>query len=283
MPDISKMIEDGVPIYVINRTHRVFGTPHLLMLEFPNPTGGRKSIVKLPPHPHPVNLSQKVAPVSAIGACQDFLSLLNNGALELIPPDDARRILADPDVQAAVRYADEKLKKRYNRPGGRVAEERRKGMNFKVKGGGSRVTDAVAQPEESGLSASDFTRQFIASKTAAWAAEDGEAEQLGNSMEAPGVGPAIVQFCVDLLENPELRRDSLMELRNMDDATLTSSDLAYMLSKLQDFDAITAYVRSVMAKRAGKKNTKPQAKTVKRPVEDDAPSTMDAMLDGDGK
>jgi len=258
--NLQEMVEKNVPIYVINRSAKVLGKPHLLMLEFRNPAGGRSSTVKLPPMPYPVNLSQRVAPPEAIPASQDFVDLINRGVLELVPPDKANSILKDPEVQASVRHAFSKLERRRQRPG-------KKKPDFRVKSGGSRMTDAVSHFDESEMTAGDFMRNL--QEESAFDVEEVNSQEALRVADSVTITPKIQQMVSDLLENPDLKKDYLMDLKAMDKDGLTDEDLHYMMDHLRSFDQITNYLRSVLAERAGKKSDgKKSSKSKKNTIMD---------------
>ena len=73
------------------------------------------------------------------------------------------------------------------------------------------------------------------------------------SAQTQTVSPKVVQFCIDLQEDPSLKKRYLTELKSMDEDTLTEEDLGYLMDQLREFDTIIAYVRSIMARRAGER------------------------------
>jgi hypothetical protein len=275
--DIHEMIEKGIPIYVINRSATVLGTPHRLMLNFPNPNGGRPNMVSLPPVQYPVNLSQMVAPPSAIGACQEFLNLLNRGVLELVPADRARQILANPDVQEVVKHAFKKMDKRANRPGGVQAKK----PNFKVVNSGSRATQSDPYPDEPVVSATAFLRDRPG-------VDNPFQDKLLEMDSVPAsevlastatINAKVMQLCADLQSNPELKQDYLLEIKAIDPDSLSQEDLGYLIDNLRGFDNIVAYVRGIMAKRVGNPGTragKAQRNPAKKPTKEST-SAVDAM------
>jgi len=248
--NLMDLIEKGIPIWVINRSAVVLGKPHRLMLEFPHPSGGKKSSVDLPPIQYPINLSQRVAPPSAIGMSQDFVDLLNNGVLEIVSPETANDMLRDPEARAAVKHAFDKLNNRKRGSGLRRSPD-----GFKVHTGG-RQTTATADlggDGNMGLSAKDFYQDVpgndISDDTESAVQE--HVKQMQVTAETSVVAPRIVTFCMDLNNNPELKKDFLMDLKTMDPSSLTEEDLGHMIEQLRDFDTIVSYVKSIMAKRAG--------------------------------
>ena len=272
--DIYEMIEQGVPIYVINRSATVLGKPLLLMIEFPNPNGGRKATVKLPPIQFPVCLSQRVAPPSAIGMSQDFIDLVNRGVLEVVAPDRARKILANPEAQAAVNLAFKKLDKRRARPGGIQAKK----PNFRVVNGGTKTTQSTPYFDEEQITPSTFVRGYPGDGEDANQFSENDLEidvapqdELQNSAT---VNPRIMQICADLQGNPELKQEYLLEIKSMDPDSLSQEDLGYITDNLRGFDTIIAYIRGLMAKRVGGVQQGRKSKK-SRPVED----VMDSALD----
>jgi hypothetical protein len=277
--DIHEMIDKGLPIYVINRSATVLGTPHRLMLNFPNPNGGRPNMVSLPPIQFPVNLSQMVAPPSAIGACQEFLNLVNRGVLEIVPADRARQILADPDAQAVVKHAFKKMDKRAQRPGGIQAKK----PNFKVVNSGARSTDSVPYPEDKDITASTFlqNRPGPADPFADKVLEMDSVPANEVLASSATINAKVMQICADLQSNPDLKQDFLLEIKAIDPDSLTQEDLGYMIDNLRGFDNIVAYVRGIMAKRVGggsAKAVKGAGKPPKRPTKEQT-SAADVMSD----
>jgi len=278
--DIHEMIEKGLPIYVINRSATVLGTPHRLMMNFPNPNGGRPNMVSLPPVQYPVNLSQMVAPPSAIGACHEFLNLVNRGVLEIIPADRARQILANPEVQEVVKHAFRKMDKRAQRLGGIQAKK----PNFKVVNGGARVTQSDPYPEDKDISATTFLRDRPG------VGQDEFQDKMLEMDSVPAnevlssntsINAKVMQICADLQSNPELKQDYLLEIKAIDPDSLSQEDLGYMIDNLRGFDNIVAYVRSIMAKRVGTsagKSAKFQKGQAKR-TKESAVDAMESALD----
>jgi hypothetical protein len=276
--DIHEMIEKGLPIYVVNRSATVLGTPHRLMLNFPNPNGGRPNMISLPPVQYPINLSQLVAPPSAIGACQEFLNLVNRGVLQIVPADTARKILANPDVQEVVKHAFKKMDKRTQRPGGIQAKK----PNFKVVNGGSRSTQSDPYPDEPEVTATSFLRD-----------QPGTGNPFQDKMlemdsvpanevlaSAATINTKVMQLCADLQSNPELKQDYLLEIKAIDPDSLTQEDLGYLIDNLRGFDNIVAYVRSIMAKRVGGAKVSRQARQPRKPKEpSSAADAMESALD----
>jgi len=256
--NIQELLEKNIPIWVINRSATVLGKPHRLMLEFPHPTGGKKSSVDLPPIPYPINLSARVAPPSAIGLSQDFVDLLNNGVLEIVSPERAAESLRDPEARAAVKHAFDKLSNRRRGSGLRATPG-----NFKVHTGG-RQTTATADlggDGNMGLTAKDFYHNVPGGH------DDDETEaavkqhiaQMQVTAESSTVTPRIVTFCLDLVNNPELKKDYLMDLKTMDPDSLSDEDLGYMVEQLKSFDTIVSHVKLIMAKRAGQDDDQEEA------------------------
>ncbi len=276
--DIQELIENGIPIWVINRSASILGKPHRLMLEFPHPTGGKKSSVDLPPIQYPINLSQRVAPPSAIGMSQDFVDLLNAGVLEIVTPEHAQDMLRDPEARAAVKHAFDKLNNRKRGSGLRQAPG-----NFKVHTGG-RQTDAAADLSEDGnmgLSAKDFYSNVPGNEEDPEDAVQKHVDQMKVASASKAVSPRIVTFCLDLNANPELKKDYLMDLKTMDPSSLTDEDLGYMVENLSDFDTIVSYVKSVMAKRAGQEEPSQRKSSKRRGRKPKGKHPMEEALDED--
>ena len=243
--NIQQMVDENIPIYVVNRSARVLGTAHVLVIEFPHPTGGRGSTVKIPPIKHPINLSRRVAPPSAIPLSTAFIDWVNKGVLEIIDVEDAKEILADPEVRAAVTQAYKKLDARR----GEALNPR---PQFKVKQGGSRETHAIADLDEARVSMSDFQSTALGDM----GLPQPEAQNaLTVTAETVTITPKIQKFCGDLQEDPALKGDYLRELKSWDEVVLNDDDIGYMLSQLNEFDNICAYLRSIKAARAGGSDT----------------------------
>jgi hypothetical protein len=241
MMDIQMMVDNNIPIYVVNRSARVLGTAHVLVIEFPHPTGGRGSTVKIPPIKHPINLTRRVAPPSAIPLSTAFIDWVNKGVLEIIDVEKAKEILSDPEVRASVTQAYKKLEARR----GEALNQR---PQFKVKQGGSRETHAVADLDEARLSMSDFQSSSLPEMGLP---QPEPQNALTVSAETITITPKIQKFCRDLQEDNSLKGDYLRELKSWDEVILSDDDIGYMLSQLSEFDNICAYLRSIKASRAG--------------------------------
>jgi hypothetical protein len=242
------MVDEGVPIYVVNRSARILGKSHLLVLEFPNPTGGRGSTVKLPPIKYPINLSRRVAPPSAIPMSRDFIDWVNRGVLEIILPEQAKEILSDPEARAAIRGAYDKMDQKRG-----MAAGMREAPNFNVRSGGQRETNAVADLNEAGLTAADFMGTTPESVRGPLPSQQMAAPQkaLEVSADTATVSPRVKQFCQDLVEDASLKRDYLVNLKSWDEDELSDDEIGYMLDRLSSFDSISSYLRSLLAARAG--------------------------------
>ncbi len=234
---IQQMVNEGIPIFVVNCSHRRLGKPHMLMLEFPNPTGGRKSTVKLPAIKYPINISQRVAPPEAIAMSQDFIDLINQGILKIVSPDEAQRVLKAPDARAAVNKAFNDISKR-------GIQQRRKN-SFNVRSGGSRVTRA--DPDLDSVDSNSFLNSAPGFATEVLSPK----ESLKVSAQSGAVDSKIVQLCMDLQDNPDLQQDYLLDFKGMDEDALATEDLHYIMEHCSKFANISAYIRSILAKRAG--------------------------------
>lgn len=238
---IQQMVDQNQQIYVVNRSARVLGKAHMLVIEFPHPTGGRGSTVKIPPIKYPINITRRVAPPSAIPLSTAFIDWVNKGVLEIVPQERAKEILSDPEVRATIDYAYKKMNKRRG-------EALNKRPQFKVKRGGDRETHGVADLDDAGLTAADFYSNMAEEMSLP---QPTPQDALSVSAETIQVKPKIQQFCADLQEDPALKGDYLLELKGWDEGTLTEDDIGYMLSQLREFDNICAYLRSIKASRAG--------------------------------
>jgi hypothetical protein len=239
--DIQQMVDKNIPIYVVNRSARVLGTAHVLVIEFPHPTGGRGSTVKIPPIKHPINLTRRVAPPSAIPLSTAFIDWVNKGVLEIIPHEKAKEILSDPEVRASVKQAYKKLE-------ARRGESLHQRPQFNVRQGGARETHAIADLDEARLSMADFQSTALPEMGLPQPAPQGA---LTVSAETIQIAPRIQKFCSDLQEDASLKGDYLLELKGWDEEILSDDDIGYMLSQLSEFDTICAYLRSIKASRAG--------------------------------
>ena len=76
---------------------------------------------------------------------------------------------------------------------------------------------------------------------------------LNDWLKVPGARYYFYDDCIDLQEDPSLKKRYLTELKSMDEDTLTEEDLGYLMDQLREFDTIIAYVRSIMARRAGER------------------------------
>lgn len=280
MNDLQGMVDRGEPIFVVNRSARVLGKAHLLVLEFPNPTGqGRGQTVKIPPIKYPINLTRRVAPPQAIPMSTAFVNWVNQGVLEIVPAERAREILANPEAQAAVKGAYEKIARRR----GDALRQKEK-PNFRVRHGGAQETRAYADLDASDLTAADFSASTpgafdienlpgVPKPQKQGALKVAEASQL--------VQPKIEQFCGDLIEDPSLKGNYLIELKSWDEETLSDDDIGYMLQQLSDFDNICSYLRAIKAQRvsdAMEAQDRVSNKRMKRKGKKGRPSA-DALMD----
>lgn len=246
MIDIQKMVDDGEPIYVVNKSASILGKSHLLVIEFPNPSGGRGSTVKIPPFKYPVNLTIQVAPPAAIPMSRSFINWVNRGVLKIMPREQAEAILSQPEVKNAVEAAYNKLDSQQRQSSLRNTPQ------FKVRNGGARETRAYADLAESDLTAADF---YGTTPEAAHPQVDVAPQNELRTAETEAVSPRIQRFCADLLEDPSLKKDFLQTLKSWDEEELSDDELGYMLDQLGAFENISSYVRSLMAERAGMKAT----------------------------
>jgi len=265
MVNLQEMVDNGETIYVVNRSARVLDKAHVLVIEFPHPTGGRGSTVKIPAIKHPINLTRRVAPPSAIPLSTAFVDWLNRGVLEIIPEERAREILRDPDVRASVEQAYKKLDARR---GG----ARQNTPQFAVKSGGDRETHGIADLGESRLTMSDFQSSMPGEIGLPKAAPQGPLEV---SAETIQIASKIKQFCVDLQSDPSLKGDYLLTLKGWDEEGLSDDDIGYMLSHLREFDNICSYLRSVKASRAGDSSDFEPKGISKRQSKKKTPSILD--------
>jgi len=251
MVDIQKMVDEGEQIYVVNKSARILGKSHLLVLEFPNPSGGRGSTVKIPPIKYPINLTRQVAPPSAIPMSRSFVNWVNRGVLEVMSEANARAILSDPEAKNAIRAAYNKLDSQQRQSAGI-----RDTPNFKVRNGGARETRAYADLEESGLTQADFYGQSPEDAHRP-IVETVSPSELRTGGEHEAVSARIQKFCADLQDDPSLKKDFLTTLKSWDEDEFTGAELGYLLDNLGAFENISSYIRSLMADRAGKKSATP--------------------------
>jgi hypothetical protein len=268
MKNLQEMVDDGETIYVINRSGRALGKAHVLVIEFPHPTGGRGSTVKIPPIKHPINITRRVAPPSAIPLSTAFNDWVNRGVLEIVPEEKAREILKDPEVRASVAQAYRKLD---TRRGGNLQQR----PTFKVRNGGDRETHGIADLDDSGLSMSNFQSSLPPGMDLPQPEPQGALEV---SAETIKVDPKIVQFCVDLQTDSSLKGDYLLTLKGWDEEMMSDDDIGYMLSQLSAFDSICTYLRSIKAARIGgddHDSGKRSARRAKRVTSRKVPSLLD--------
>ncbi len=244
--NFAKMVEEGKPIYVINRSARVLGKAHLLVLNFPNPAGGRGKTVKLPPTKYPVNLSRRVAPPQAIPMSTDFVDWVNRGVIEVVTPEQAREVLSDPEARASVKEAFAKLSMKKTAHLGAKPK-------FNVKHGGDRTTRSVGYPDEDDLSIRHF--QGSTPEEAHVSLEEMASPQEGLRLAAKSanVSAKIERFCAELLEDPSLKKGHLRTFKSWDEMEASDAELGFILDKLGHFEGIAAYAKSLMAQRAGGK------------------------------
>lgn len=247
--NLQKMVDEGQPIYVVNKSATVpqmQGKTHVLVIEFPGEGGARGSTVTIPAIKYPINLTRRVAPPSAIPKSRALVNWLDMGVLEIVPPKKARQVLEDPAAQAAIKRAYSKLSQK--RGGALAAQEQNK--DFKVKHGGARETRAYADLDEAGLTSKDFYGNTP---------EEAHPEiEIATPQEALRVSAAdtqisakIVKFCQDLIEDPDLKKDHLIDLKSWEEESLSDDEVGYMLEHLGGFDTISSYLKKLLAKRSG--------------------------------
>lgn len=247
MIDIQKMVDEGEPVYVVNKSASILGKSHLLVIEFPNPSGGRGSTVKIPPIKYPINISRQVAPPAAIPMSRSFINWVNRGVLKIIPRAEAEELLSRPEVKNAVDAAYDKLDAQK-----RQSASLRNTPKFNVRHGGARETRAYADLDESTLTAADF---YGNTPEAAHPLVEVAPQNELRIAETEDISPRIQRFCADLVEDPSLKKDFLQTLKSWDEDELSDDELGYMLDQLGSFENISSYVRSLMAERAGVKAT----------------------------
>ncbi len=261
MIDIQKMVDEGEQIYVVNRSARILGTSHLLVLEFPNPSGGRGSTVKLPPLKYPINLTRRVAPPTAIPMSRSFINWVNRGVLQIVPAEEAQATLQAPEAQNAIRAAYKKLDSQQRQSAGQRATP-----NFKVRNGGARETRAYADLDQANLTAADF---YGNTPEAAHPQVDVAPQNELRIADTDTVSPRVQRFCTDLKEDPTLKKDFLVTLKSWDEEELSDEELGFLLDSLGAFENISSYVRSLLADRAGARATASDGVMVAGPELDD--------------
>lgn len=93
---LDELLASGKPIYVKNATKNPGGVIHLSITD---PYSGKRQALNIPKTWIPICLNDRLSK-SMIEGSWDLRTCISNGALKLIDPDEARKLLSEEDAQA---------------------------------------------------------------------------------------------------------------------------------------------------------------------------------------
>lgn len=226
MLDVQELIRNDKPIYVLNKTNRFLEKrgPHVLEIK-----DGNKRVAKIivPATKYPFLLSGHVPP-KLLAESTEFYAALSKGILELVDPDDAKRIMSDPVAQDVVDTAMRKFQptvRTINPPPELKAGNKRE-EDDRVPPGADRGISQTSQAENP---EGDLTLK-VANK------------------DENGPSGTVEQIVMDLESDPDLESEKFNELAAID---LTEADLGYLMRKCHSFPKILSWARKEMANLVG--------------------------------
>lgn len=255
--NLKQLIETDQPIYVKNASKKATGKDLLIMLNFKDAQGNNRP-VKLPSMKYPVDISRMVAPRQLLGESTDFLRLLSNGILELIPQEKAEQMLGLPGAQAAVAREYDKRKQGMTASGGKD--------RFGLRVRGSSVQDQQL-PETEGLE--DFEARMMRPPIPKEYQDElpnviGDFEVVNDQgafmlqAKSDGIDPRIAQLMATLIEDAGSKGEVLQDLQIMDEEAISDEDLGYVMEKSRNFPPIVSWAKKILASRQPTSPTKPR-------------------------
>jgi hypothetical protein len=226
MLDVQELIRNDKPIYVLNKTNRYLEKrgPHVLEIK-----DGNKRVAKIiiPATKYPFLLSGHVPP-KLLAESTEFYDALSKGILELVDPDEAKRIMADPIAKDVVDTAMRKFQptvRTINPPPELVAGNKRE------------EDDRVPPGTNRGISMSSQADERSGDLTMRVAGDDGD-----------GPSGTVEQIVMDLESDPDLESEKFNELAGLD---LTEADLGYLMLKCKAFPKIISWAKKELANLVG--------------------------------
>lgn len=244
--DVQELVRQNKPIYVYNRTGRYLETPGPYVLEIKE-HGKRAAQVIIPATKYPFLVSGHV-PSKLLADSTEFYAALSKGILELVDPEEARKIMQDPIAQKVQQQALRKFQPVKREP--RVPPEVgiKDQSNYRPPGANTGISGL---PEESN------TPLVVAGAKG----EDPDQES--------DVNPKVLQIVMDLQSDPDLYEEKYLELAGMEN--LSDLDYGYLLSNCQQFSKIIQLAKSELANLVGADGA--AELEAEQEVEDAAPKT----------
>lgn len=227
MLDVQELINNDKPIYVLNKTNRYLEKrgPHVLEIK-----DGNKRVAKviIPATKYPFLLSSHVPP-KLLAESTEFYAAISKGILELVDPDEAKRIMSDPIAQEVVDTAMRKFQptvRTINPPPELIAGNKRENDDRVPPGADRGISQVPADddPRNANL------KMKVANK------------------DEDGPSGTVEQIVMDLESDPNLESDKFNELAALD---LTEADLGYLMRKCKDFPKILSWAKKSLANLVG--------------------------------
>lgn len=227
MPELQQLIKENKPIYVRNRTGTILGEPHPYHLEIRGDNNDKYSIV-VPAVRYPFLIAN--VPGELLARSIDLLKALQKKALELVDPDKAKKELMDPLAQATIDQALSRFGRDYAAPRAQPTFSTRTAQpGHSVAMQPRTATDRnVLQPE---------------------GVTDGPQQPQPLTTADQDIRPNIIQLCMDLARNPDLRDDVFLELNGKEPESFNQEELGYIINKCREHSKITQWAKKLLAER----------------------------------
>ena len=157
----------------------------------------------------------------------DFAKALQTGALVLMDPEEARKELEDPLAQKAIDKALERFGRNYVPP-------RAQPVNL--------TTRAVKQGQPVAVQP-----RHAADREAL--ARDGQLTDAEVLSEENDIDRSIIQLCLDLEANPDLRDDVFLELHGRDQDSYSREELGYIIRKCTTHSKIVQWAKNLLSEQ----------------------------------
>ena len=225
MPDLYKLLEQGLPVYVTNKSA---GT---ILLEFKRQ--GVKTMpfeARIPPiSDYPVNVANFVPYPVLKEDSTTLFTWLSKGLLVLHDPEVVKHMYeAEPELEAAV---NEVVSKANNRKGFVT-----KDLGFGVAPGSAEQAAAIFGKDV------DPVERALSGKPAPMPTSSSTEES---------IHPRITQMVVSLVEDASLQQETLSHLRVMSREQLNEKSLGFLINKCKAFPSIVKWAKGALAKRKG--------------------------------
>lgn len=219
MLDLQNLIAEGKPIYVRNKVGNILREPSPYHLEIRG-EGGDKISVIIPAVRYPYLIAN--VPRELLAKSVDFSKALQTGALVLVDPDKARKEMEDPLAQATIDQALTRFGRDYSAPRAQTALSARAAQPGQA---------AAMQPR----TASDHTADT---------AQPTDTKMLAKDQD---INSRIIQLCMDLESDPELRDDIFLEFNGMEPDSFSAEDLGHIITKCHAHTKITQWAKKLLA------------------------------------